>query len=136
MTGDDLAALGTLIHEELTSSEQCARIFVPEEINEAVYTSEVRLQDEIKAVDHRLTQRMDGFEQHLGRIEERLHRAEILRTQMGANLAKMGAVLGEATIKINELQMSYIALDQKVEGVKRELQRLIYRADTADEAIS
>jgi chromosome segregation ATPase len=136
MTGDELAALRTLIREELTSSEQRTRIFVREEVNTAVYASEVRLQDEIKAVDHLVNQRMDGFERRLDGIEERLHRVEDLQMRMGVNLAKMGTVLEEATIKINELQMSYIALDQKVEGIKHDIQKLVYRVDTADEAIS
>jgi len=114
MTGDELAALRTLVREE---------------INAAVYASEVRLREEIGASEQRLGKRLDG-------IEERLHRAEMLQTQMGANLAKMGTVLEEATIKINELQMSYIALDQKVEGIKHDIQKLIYRVDTAEEAVS
>jgi chromosome segregation ATPase len=115
MTGDELAAtLRTLIREE---------------INAALYASEVRLREEITASEQHLGKRLDG-------IEERLHRAEDLQMRMGTNLAKMGTVLEEATIKINELQMSFIALDQKVDGIKREIQQLFYRADTAEEAIS
>ena len=69
-------------------------------------------------------------------MDERLHRVEVLQTQMASSLAQMGSVLDEVTIKINELLMNYIALDQKVEGIKRDLQKLSYRADTADEAVS
>ncbi len=91
-----------------------------------------RLETTVVSMDerlHRVELRLDG-------VDERLHRVEVLQTQMASSLAQMGSVLDEVTIKINELLMNYIALDQKVEGIKRDLQKLSYRADTADEAIS
>ncbi len=91
-----------------------------------------RLETTVVSMDERLHQ----VELRLDRVDERLHRVEVLQTQMAASLAQIGSVLDEVTIKINELQMSFIALDQKVEGIKRDLQKLSYRADTADEAIS
>jgi chromosome segregation ATPase len=105
-----------------------------------------RVDGRLDGVEGRLDRvdgRLDGVEGRLGRLEttvvsmdERLHRVEFLQTQMASSLAQMGSVLDEVTIKINELLMNYIALDQKVEGIKRDIQKLMYRLDTADEAIS
>jgi len=147
----------TLVREEVNAavyaSEQRMRTLVREEVNAAVYASEQRLGQRIDRIDERLDGvegrldrvdgLLDGVEGRLGRLEttvvsmdERLHRVEFLQTQMAASLAQFGLVLNEATIKINELLINYIALDQKVEGIKRDIQKLSYRADTADEALS
>jgi len=147
----------TLVREEVNAavyaSEQRMRTLVREEVNAAVYASEQRLGQRIDRIDERLDGvegrldrvdgLLDGVEGRLGRLEttvvsmdERLHRVEFLQTQMAASLAQFGLVLNEASIKINELLINYIALDQKVEGIKRDIQKLSYRADTADEALS
>jgi chromosome segregation ATPase len=150
MTNEELAAIRTIMREEVnaavSASEQRLRALMREEINAAVYASEQRISERLGRVEERLglvEERLGLVEGRLGRLEttvisidERLHRVEVLQTQMAANLAQMGSVLDEVTIKINELQMSFIALDQKVEGIKRDLQKLSYRADTTDEAIS
>ena len=157
MTNDELNTLRTLIREEVNAavyaSEQRMRTLVREEVNAAVYASEQRLGQRIDRIDERLDGvegrldrvdgLLDGVEGRLGRLEtkvvlmdERLHRVEFLQTQMAASLAQFGLVLNEASIKINELLINYIALDQKVEGIKRDIQKLMYRLDTADEAIS
>ncbi len=139
MTHEELAAIRAIMREETNASEQRMRTLVREEVNAAVYASEQRLGQRIDRVNERL----DGVEGRLGRLEttvvsmdERLHRFEVLQTQMAASLAQFGLVLNEATFKISELLMNYIALDQKVESIKRDLQKLSYRADTADEALS
>ena len=153
MTNEELAAIRTIMREETNASEQRMRTLVREEVNAAVYASEQRLGQRIDRIDERLDGvegrldrvdgLLDGVEGRLGRLEttvvsmdERLHRVEFLQTQMAASLAQFGLVLNEATIKINELLINYIALDQKVEGIKRDIQKLSYRADTADEALS
>jgi len=133
--------LGALVREEVNASEQ--------RISERLDRVEVRLgrvEERLDGVEGRLDRvdgRLDGVEGRLGRLEtkvvlmdERLHRVEFLQTQMAASLAQFGLVLNEASIKINELLINYIALDQKVEGIKRDIQKLMYRLDTADEAIS
>ena len=165
MTNEELAAIRTIMREETNASEQRLRALMREEINAAVYASEQRMRTLIReevnaavfASEQRLGQRIDRVDERLGRVDERLdgvegrlgelettvvsmnerlHRVEVLQTQMAASLAQFGSVLDEATIKINELLMNYIALDQKVEGIKRDLQKLIYRVDTAEEAVS
>ncbi len=143
MTNEELAAIRAIMREEtnaaVSASEQRMRTLVREEVNAAVYASEQRLGQRIDRIDERL----NGVEGWLGRLEttvvsmdERLHRVEVLQTQMASSLAQFGLVLNEATFKISELLMNYIALDQKVEGIKRDIQKLMYRLDTADEAIS
>jgi hypothetical protein len=90
----------------MTSDELSAlRALIREEINAAAYASEVRL-------------------------GERLARVEFVQKQMVVNLAQVGSVLDEATIKINDLQKSQIALETKVEentaSIKRDIQKLNY----------
>ncbi len=134
MTNEELAAIRTVIREETNASEQRVRALMREEINAAVYASEQRLGERLDRVERHVGERLDKFEERLGKLEattasmdERLHRVEVLQKQMAVNLAQSGSVLEEATIKINELQMSYIGLDQKVEGIiKRDLQKLTY----------
>ena len=77
-----------------------------------------------------LQERLIGVEGRLTGVEERLSRAEVIQKQMAVNLVKVSTVLDEATIKINELQMSQMALEQKVEEntgtLKRDIQKLTY----------
>ena len=161
MTSEEQSALRAMLREEVNAavyaSEQRTgervRALVREEVNAAVYASEQRTGERLDKIDERLSRveqhlvridahldqvdaRQDKFEATVTSMDERLHRVEFLQTQMAGSLAQMGSVLNEATIKINELQMSFIALDQKVDGIKRDIQKLIYRADTAEEAIS
>lgn len=97
----------------MTNDEQNAlRVMLREEVNAAVYASE-----------QRLGERLDG-------LDARLSRVETVQKQMAVNLAQVASVLDEATIKINELQMSQIALERKVEEntgtLKRDIQKLTY----------
>ena len=97
-----------------------------EEVNAAVYASEQRIGERLD----QMTERLTGVEGRLTGVEERLSRAEVIKKQMAANLGQLSMVLDEATVKINELQMSQIALEQKVEEntgtLKRDMQRLTY----------
>jgi DNA repair ATPase RecN len=106
--------------------QNALRAMLREEVNAAVYASEQRLGERLDQMSERLT----GVEGRLTGVEERLSRAEVIQKQMAVNLVKVSTVLDEATIKINELQMSQIALEQKVEEntgtLKRDMQKLTY----------
>jgi len=106
--------------------QNALRAMLREEVNTAVYASEQRLGERLDQMSERLT----GVEGRLTGVEERLSRAEVIQKQMAVNLVKVSTVLDEATIKINELQMSQIALEQKVEEntgtLKRDIQKLTY----------
>jgi len=106
--------------------QNALRAMLREEVNAAVYASEQRLGERLDQMAERLT----GVEGRLTGVEERLSRAEVIQEQMAVNLVKVSTVLDEATIKINELQMSQIALEQKVEEntgtLKRDMQKLTY----------
>ncbi len=106
--------------------QNALRAMLREEVNTAVYASEQRLGERLDQMSERLT----GVEGRLTGVEERLSRAEVIQKQMAVNLVKVSTVLDEATIKINELQMSQIALEQKVEEntgtLKRDMQKLTY----------
>jgi len=99
--------------------QNALRAMLREEVNAAVYASEQRISERLDQVTERLTG-----------VEERLSRAEVIQKQMAVNLVQLSTVLDEATIKINELQMSQIALEQKVEentgALKRDIQKLTY----------
>jgi chromosome segregation ATPase len=91
------------------------------------------VEDLMTGVEERLSGvegRVSGLQEGQIGIEERLSRAEVIQKQMAVNLVKVSTVLDEATIKINELQMSQIALEQKVEEntgtLKRDMQKLTY----------
>ena len=106
--------------------QNALRAMLREEVNAAVYASEQRLGERLDQMSERLT----GVEGRLTGVEERLSRAEVIQKQMAVNLVKVSTVLDEATIKINELQMSQIALEQRVEEntgtLKRDMQKLTY----------
>ncbi len=106
--------------------QNALRAMLREEVNTAVYASEQRLGERLDQMSEQLT----GVEGRLTGVEERLSRAEVIQKQMAVNLVKVSTVLDEATIKINELQMSQIALEQKVEEntgtLKRDIQKLTY----------
>ena len=106
--------------------QNALRAMLREEVNTAVYASEQRLGERLDQMSEQLT----GVEGRLTGVEERLSRAEVIQKQMAVNLVKVSTVLDEATIKINELQMSQIALEQKVEEntgtLKRDMQKLTY----------
>src|SRR5712692_6320498 len=106
--------------------QNALRAMLREEVNTAVYASEQRMAERLTGVEGRLT----GVEGRLNGVEERLSRAEVIQKQMAVNLVKVSTVLDEATIKINELQMSQIALEQRVEEntgtLKRDIQKLTY----------
>jgi len=104
----------------MTSDEQNAlRAMLREEINAAVYASE-----------QRLGERIDKLETTVASMGERLARVEFVQKQMTVNLVQVASVLDEATIKINDLQRSQVALETKVEentaSLKRDLQKLNY----------
>jgi DNA repair ATPase RecN len=106
--------------------QNALRAILREEVNAAVYASEQRVGERLD----QMTERLTGVEGRLTGVEERLSRAEVIQKQMAVNLVKVSTVLDEATIKINELQMSQIALEQKVEEntgtLKRDMQKLTY----------
>jgi len=92
-----------------------------------------RVDEKLDRVDARL----DGLDARLGRVDtrldgldKRLSRVETVQKGMVVNLAQVASVLDEATIKINELQISQIALEQKLEEntgtLKRDIQKLTY----------
>src|SRR5260370_5481759 len=123
MTSEELAAIRTIMREETNASEQRMRVLMREEVNAAVYASEQRLGERLDRVDGRLDRmderldrvegRLDQMDQRLNGMDERLHRTEVLQKQMAANLAQVGFVLDEATVKINELQLGQIKLENK-----------------------
>src|SRR5712692_4773113 len=85
----------------MTSDEQNAlRAMLREEINAAVYASE-----------QRLGERIDKLETTVASMGERLARVEFVQKQMTVNLVQVASVLDEATIKINDLQRSQVALE-------------------------
>lgn len=127
--------------------QNALRAILREEVNAAVYASEQRVGERLDQVTERLSGvegrltgveerltgvegRLTGVEGRLIGVEERLSRAEVIQKQMAVNLVKVSTVLDEATIKINELQTSQIALEQKVEentgSLKRDMQKLTY----------
>ena len=127
--------------------QNALRAILREEVNAAVYASEQRLGERLDQMTERLTGvegrltgveerltgvegRLTGVEGRLTGVEERLSRTEVIQKQMAVNLVKVSTVLDEATVKINELQMSQIALEQKVEEntgtLKRDMQKLTY----------
>lgn len=110
MTNDELAALRTLMREEIGASEQRTRVLIREEINAAVYASE-----------QRLGERLDRLES--GQRELRLDVARI-----DVQLSETISVLNDASRVINDLRFSQHALETKVEenllGLRRDMQRL------------
>jgi len=120
--------------------QNALRAMLREEVNAAVYASEQRVGERLDQITGHLTgleerltgveERLTGVEGRLTGVEERLSRDEVIQKQMAVNLVKVSTVLDEATIKINELQMSQIALEQKVEEntgtLKRDIQKLTY----------
>ncbi len=131
--------------------QNALRAMLREEVNAAVYASEQRVGERLDQITGRVGERLDqitghltgleerltgvegrltGVEERLTGVEERLSRDEVIQKQMAVNLVKVSTVLDEATIKINELQMSQIALEQKVEEntgtLKRDIQKLTY----------
>ncbi len=133
MTSEELAAIRTIMREETNTSEQRIRVLMREEVNAAVYASEQRLGGRLDRMDERFAQvdeRFSQMDQRLNGMDERLHRTEVLQKQMAANLAQLGFVLDEATVKINELQMGQIKLENKLQEntdmLKRDMQKLTY----------
>ena len=121
MTSDELAALRTLIREEIGASEQRTRVLIREEVNSAVYASE-----------QRIGERLDRSEQHIG---ERLDRLENGQRELRLDVARIDvqlsetiSVLNDASRVINDLRFSQHALETKVEenllGLRRDMQRL------------
>jgi hypothetical protein len=114
MTNDELAALRTLMREEIGASEQRTRVLIREEINAAVYASEQRLGE-------RLEERLDRLEG--GQRELRLDVARI-----DVQLSEPISILNDASRVINDLRFSQHALETKVEenllGLRRDMQRL------------
>ncbi len=124
--------------------QNALRAMLREEVNAAVYASEQRVGERLDQITGRVGERLDqitghltgleerltGVEGRLTGVEERLSRDEVIQKQMAVNLVKVSTVLDEATIKINELQMSQIALEQRVEEntgtLKRDMQKLTY----------
>ncbi len=131
----------------MTSDEQSAlRAMLREEVNAAVYASEQRLGERMD----RVAQQMDNLEttvasmgERMDRLEERMTRVEFVQKQMAVNLVQVASVLDEATIKINDIQKSQIALETKVEentaSLRRDIQKLNYTVrgfmDTVTDAI-
>ena len=159
MTNEELAAIRTIMREEINAAVYASEQRLGQRIDridellgrvderlDGVEGRLGRLETNVVSIGDRLgrlettvvsmDERLHQVELRLDGVNERLHRVEVLQTQMAASLAQFGLVLNEATFKISELLMNYIALDQKVEGIKRDLQKLSYRADTAEEAVS
>lgn len=117
MTNDELAALRTLMREEIGASEQRTRVLIREEINAAVYASEQRLGERLERLEERLD-RLEG-----GQRELRLDVARI-----DVQLSETISVLNDASRVINDLRFSQHALETKVEenllGLRRDMQRL------------
>lgn len=123
MTNDELAALRTLMREEIGASEQRTRVLIREEINAAVYASEQRLGERLERLEERLD-RLEG-----GQRELRLDVARI-----DVQLSETISVLNDASRVINDLRFSQHALETKVEenllGLRRDMQRLTESAHT------
>ena len=110
MTNDELAALRTLIREEIGASEQRTRVLIREEVNSAVYASEQRIGERLERLEN-------------GQRELRLDVARI-----DVQLSETISVLNDASRVINDLRFSQHALETKVEenllGLRRDMQRL------------
>jgi chromosome segregation ATPase len=134
MTSDELSALRAMLREEINAAVYASEQRLREEINATAYASEQRLREEINAAvyasEQRLGERIDELKTTVGSMNERLARVEFVQKQMTVNLVQVASVLDEATIKINDLQRSQVALETKVEentaSLKRDLQKLNY----------
>ena len=121
MTNDELAALRTLIREEIGASEQRTRVLIREEVNSAVYASEQRIGERLDRSEQRVGEHLDRLEG--GQRELRLDVARI-----DVQLSETISVLNDASRVINDLRFSQHALETKVEenllGLRRDIQRL------------
>jgi len=121
MTNDELAALRTLIREEIGASEQRTRVLIREEVNSAVYASEQRIGERLDRSEQRVGEHLDRLEG--GQRELRLDVARI-----DVQLSETISVLNDASRVINDLRFSQHALETKVEenllGLRRDMQRL------------
>jgi len=121
MTSDELAALRTLIREEIGASEQLTRVLIREEVNSAVYASEQRIGERLDRSEQRVGEHLDRLEG--GQRELRLDVARI-----DVQLSETISVLNDASRVINDLRFSQHALETKVEenllGLRRDMQRL------------
>lgn len=117
MTNDELAALRTLMREEIGASEQRTRVLIREEINAAVYASE-----------QRLGERLDRLEERLDRLEGGQRELRLDVARIDVQLSETISVLNDASRVINDLRFSQHALETKVEenllGLRRDMQRL------------
>jgi chromosome segregation ATPase len=150
MTSDELSALRALIREEINAATFASEVRLGERID--------GVGERVDQVEHRLGERIDGVDERLARVEERignlettvgsmdermgnlettvasmgerLARVEFVQKQMGINLVQVTTILDEATVKINDIQRSQIALETKVEentaSIKRDIQKLNY----------
>ena len=121
MTNDELAALRTLMREEISTSEQRIRVLIREEVNAAVYASEQRIGERLDRSEQRVGEHLDRLEG--GQRELRLDVARI-----DVQLSETISVLNDASRVINDLRFSQQALETKVEenllGLRRDMQRL------------
>lgn len=117
MTNDELAALRTLMREEIGASEQRTRVLIREEINAAVYASE-----------QRLGERLDRLEERLDRLEGGQRELRLDVARIDVQLSETISILNDASRVINDLRFSQHALETKVEenllGLRRDMQRL------------
>src|SRR5437867_3086021 len=107
-----LAAIRTLVREEVNASEQRMRTLVREEVNAAIYASEQRMNERLNKVEARL----DAIETRLNKLEGmvmpmaehiRLLRTPIQGMQgdilyLKAELVQVVSILDGMTVKINE----------------------------------
>ena len=128
MTNDELAALRTLMREEIGASEQRTRVLIREEINAAVYASEQRLGERLDRSEQRLGERLDRLEERLDRLEGGQRELRLDVARIDVQLSETISILNDASRVINDLRFSQHALETKVEenllGLRRDMQRL------------
>jgi DNA repair ATPase RecN len=146
MTNDEQNALRVMLREEVNAAVYASEQRLGERLDrvdarldklEAIGVTVGERLDKLEVTGAIVVERLDKLEvtgvtvgKKLDRLDERLSRVETVQKQMAVNLAQVASVLDEATIKINELQMSQIALEQKLEEntgtLKRDMQKLTY----------
>ncbi len=146
MTNDDQFALRAMLREEVNAAVYASEQRLGERLDrvdarldrvdarldglEATGATVGEQLNRLEATGAIVGERLDRVDEKLDRLDKRLSRVETVQKQMAVNLAQVASVLDEATIKINELQMSQIALEQKLEEntgtLKRDMQKLTY----------
>ena len=152
MTNDELAALRTLIREEIGASEQRTRVLIREEVNSAVYASEQRIGerlDRLEGGQRDLQVQVSSLGAHVGLLEGGQRDLQVQVSSLGAHvglleggqrelqvqvskievtLTEAVSVLDLATKVNNDLQASQRAVEIRLEdniiGLRREMQKL------------